>query len=160
MGKLLFSLMCIVIIFGCTTKKEVETEKFVINNDILLENLKEYYNKNLSKEHFEYVLIIDFIQKEDTSVYSISYSMNLSALLNNPPLFYLNILNINVAIRTNLLAFIEPSTEYQEQQLRKCLPTQYNEYMKNSEIPPPITYRKETWILKFKGKEFVSRNII
>ncbi len=162
MKKLYILFICLSIIGGCTTKKEskIKTGNFIINNGTLINNLQEYYKKNLAKVPFEYLLTIDITQKEDTNIFVISYDMNLFALINNPPLMYIKVNNIDVAIRNNLVHFIELTTEYQEQQFEKYLPTQFKMYKEQGEIPPPTTFRNEVWVLKFKGNKFVSRKII
>jgi len=138
----------------------MEAENFIISNDTLISNVQEYYNKNLSKVEFEYILTIDFSQKEDTNIFVISYDMNLFALVNNPPLMYVKVDNKDIAIRYSLTQFLESSIKYQEQKLEEHLPTQFKMYKEQGEVPPPITFRNEVWVLKFKGNEFVSKDIM
>lgn len=160
MKKLYILFTCLFVIGGCIKKANMEKENFIINNDILISNLKEYYNKNLSKAQFEYIQTIDITQTEDTIIFTLSYDMNLFALLNNPPLMYVKVNDIDVAIRNSLVHFLELSTEYQEKKMKEFLPTQFKMYKKQKEIPPPTTFRNEIWVLKFKGNKFVSKKIM
>ncbi len=161
MKKLYILFICLFVICGCTTKKEakMKTENFILSNDTLINNIQEYYNKNLSKAQFEYILTIDITQTKDTNIFVIYYDMNLFALMNNPPLMYVKVNDIDVAIRNKLIQVLQPTTEYQEQQLKKHLPAQFKMYKKLEEMPPPTTFGNEVWILKFKGNRFVSKEV-
>lgn len=146
---------------GCTIKEnaKMETGELIIKNDVLLNNLQEYYNKYLLDAQFEYMLTIYVTQDKDISVFVISYDMNLFALEDNPPLMFIKVDNMDVAIRNSLEQFLGQTDEYKQQQLEENLPTQFKMYKEQGEVPPPTTYRNEVWVLKFKGNKFISKEV-
>lgn len=147
----------------CSTKKEgkkMDDEYLILQNETLKDNIKQYYNKHLSEAQFEHILTIDFTQDEDTSIFVISYEMNLFALINDPPFMYFEIDNIAVALRNNLGSFFKLSSKYREEKMTEHFPSQFNAYKKSGEIPPPTTFRCDKWILKFKNNDLISKEII
>lgn len=161
MKKLYILFVLLSIIEGCTIKQEakMETGALIIKNEVILNNLQEYYNKYLSDGQFEYILTLDITQVKDTNTFVISYDMNLFALTDNPPLMYIKINNIDIAIRSNLGQYLSQTEEYKLQQIEKNLPTQFKMYKEQEEMPPPTTFRNEVWVLKFKDGRFISKEI-
>jgi hypothetical protein len=95
----------------------------------------------------------------DTSTFIISYDMNLFGLTDNPPVMYIKVHNMDVAIRSNLGQYLSQTEEYKLQQIEENLPTQFKVFKEQEEIPPPITFRNEIWVLKFKEGKFISKEI-
>ena len=160
--KNLIKLFILFFILGsCTIKENIkmETGELIIKNEVILNNLEEYYNKHLLDAQFEYVLTIDVSQVKDTSTFIISYEMNLFALTSRPPLMYTNVNNMKVAIRSSLEQFFGQSEVFKQLQLKEVLPTQFKMYEIHEETPPPTTFRNEVWVLKFKGGKFISKEI-
>lgn len=160
MKKLTF-LILIYLVLGCKTSEKtnkISPENYVIKNDLLLSNIKEYYKKIITKEAGECIMTLDISQKEDTSVFIISYEKNIFNF--GTPLMYLKINNFDVAVNSSVSQFLGVSNEYHRQQLNRNLPTEFFKYKLINEPPPPITYWNEVWILKFKGSILVSKIIM
>ncbi len=154
-------LVLLPIIGSCTIKEDIkmETGVLIIKNEVILNNLQEYYSKYLSDVQFEYILTLDITQNKDTNTFVISYDMNLFALIDNPPLMYIEVNNVTIALRSNLGQFLSQTEEYNLQQIEKNLPIQFKMYKKQEEMPPPTTFRNNVWILKFKNNELISKEI-
>lgn len=158
--KKLYKLFVLLFIIGsCTVKKDakMETGALIIKDEIILNNLQEYYDKFLSDVQFEYMLTLDIAQDKDTNTFVISYDMNLFALTYNPPLMYIKVNKMVVAIKSSLGQYLSQTEEYKLKQLEENLPTQFKAYKEQDEIPPPTTFRNEVWVLKFKGDKFISK---
>jgi hypothetical protein len=158
--KKLILLIFICLLLGCKTSEKnnaISLENFVIKNEFLLSNIKDYYKKIISKEAGECIMTLDISQKEYTSVFIISYEKNIFNF--NPPLMYLKINNFDIAVTSNISQFLGVSNESHKKLLNKNLPTEFLKYKLSNEPPPPITYRNEVWILKFKGNILVSKII-
>lgn len=161
--KKLFNIFILFFTLGsCTIKEniEMETGELVIQNEVILSNLQEYFNKHLKDAEFEYVLTMDVSQVKDTSTFIISYDMNLFALTNKPPLMYIKVNNMKVAVRNSLDQFFGQSDIFKQQQLKETLSSQFKMYEMLEEIPPPATYSNELWVLKFKGCNLISKEIV
>lgn len=105
------------------------------------------------------MLTLDITQDKDTNTFVISYDMNLFALTDIPPLMYIKVNNIDVAIRSSLGQYLSQREEYKLQQIEENLPTQFKMYKEQEEMPPPTTFRNEVWVLKFKEDKFISKEI-
>lgn len=162
MKKINVLLASFIIILGCVSKKEddFKEKEFIFHNDKLIKNIDEYYNKYLSKVEFEYILTLDSFLEGETNVFIISYDMNVSALIENPPFIYIKMGNKDIAVRNKIAQFLGEADKLKEQKMKKYFPTQFKVYKEQGEIPVPITYHNEIWVLKFRGNEFISKEIV
>ncbi len=146
---------------GCTIKQDAKIETGVLNikNEVIINNLQEYYNEYLSDVQFEYMLTLDITQEKDTNTIVISYDMNFFALTDNPSLMYIKVNSMDVAVRSNLGQYLNQTEEYKLEQIKKNLPTQFKMYKEQEEMPPPTTFRNEVWVLKFKDGKFLSKEM-
>lgn len=158
--KYILILIIILTLYKCTNKNNSKIEDaLVIKNEIVLTNLVEYYNKFLSNARFEHILTLDIFLENDTNTFVIYYDMNLFSLINEPPSFFTKVNNFSVAIRSNIGQYFSQKNEYISLQIEENLPMQFKIYRDQNEIPPPITYRNEIWVLKFKGEKLISKEI-
>jgi hypothetical protein len=138
--KIMFTFIITLFVFSCN-KKNNTSDNSLTFNDKVAENIKEYYERNKSELNEEYVLKICSNKIQDTTILSISYSMDLSDLLKTHSNNYGYLDNIPF-IYTSDEKIYKPNkiTTTYDVFLSQVFKYQYSRYVINKENfpPPPI----------------------
>lgn len=159
---LFYTLLCFSILVSCTTiekKADTDSELFIVTNDSILNNIKDYYDRYLFSKNFNNIVTLELLQKGDTNIFYISHEMSLYPLVSNPPIFFCKIDNIDIAVRSGLNIYFECDSIYVKEKLKSIFPTEYSDFERYGDVPIPATFHSEKWILKFIKSKFLNKEI-
>lgn len=131
----------------------------IVKSEDLRMNVVEYIDKNLKNESMSYVVTINHIEKDDTTILNLTYNINLYSLISKPPVYYFSV-DDNVVVVMSGSDKLKPiPSESVDSIMQKCFPDQYKKYIEMG-MAIPSTLSCEEWVLKFKGDSLISKEII
>lgn len=141
---LIISLFCI----SCSIKKSNDMENkelgFVKLTDLqLIQNVNDYCSENLGGNNFDYALILEHNQVNDTNLIELYYEMNFSTLITDLPLYYSIINDKVIFIKSKLEMYTPDSHENIDTLFKMYFSNQYDYYIKHGEYSPPINFSCE-----------------
>lgn len=148
---------------SCNFKKDkpnVHYPYYSIDNLILKEEILLYHNSVdiPSSESFRRMMQVQVYQNIDTIIYHIYFAGNMSRLMKSNTIFA-RIDGLLIAITyMGTHTFSMPEEDVREI-TKDVFPNEYLYYQKNEDYPMPMTAREILWILRFKGDEFIDKEI-
>lgn len=147
-------------------ESKIASHTLLLTNELLKKEIMNYNSevKIPSVEEKVPYLTINRLG-EDTTEYIIDYMCTSMALVYNPVAFFFDLNGKYVPVVLSGMMFkdcffFEFKEEIVIEYMKTYFPREYKYYKENGDIPPPVTARDVIWILTFKGKKFIKKEII
>lgn len=146
---------------SCSFQHQNVKDELMINwkvtNEILKEQILAYIDSVETPNITAKIIMVSLKTKEDTSIYTLGYCINISTLQYFPPSLFFKVdenfgfltmeNNVDFSLTEEALIII----------MKSYFPDQYDYYMKYDDYPPPITAREVLWKLTLKGDQLVKK---
>ncbi|MDL2254777.1 hypothetical protein LJB78_00655, partial [Bacteroidales bacterium OttesenSCG-928-J16] len=148
---------------SCNFKKDkanVHYPYYSIDNPILKEEILLYHNSVdiPASKSLRRMMRVQVGQNFDTTAYFIHFAGTMYSLTYSNTIFA-KIDNLLVAITYKGTHTFSMSEETVREMAKDVFPEEYSYYQKNGDYPIPMTARGIVWILRFKGDEFIDKEI-
>ena len=164
MVKSILSFILLISFISCNGQENKNIDmKFQLNNDVLKKQIAEYIekiNSEKSSKDQEKIFIVRTSISNEHIKYDIYHCLDIYCIYYNPVQSVTKINNHNVFISIENLNSVSLDSLSVLKIFKKNFKSQMDYYEEVGDYPPPITARVEQWILTFKGKRFIKKEII